>query len=137
MKGKKGIEKAPQLGFHDHQGDQKSQSSDLRNDEMDLLLLGCDLDAGQESEAGEFSDRKFNVASIFSDKSEVIQAASSARPSAAQIQQPNSKAGGASIQESTGDRDAKKQVEDSMAPAEGNEINKVESTDAEPGVQIS
>ena len=32
------------------------------------------------------------------------------------------------------DRDAKQQVEDSMPPVEANEINKVESTDAEPGV---
>ena len=97
MKGKKGMEKGPQLRLDDHQGDQKSQSSDAHNDEMDLLLLGYGLDPGQESEAGEFSDRKYNVASIFSEKSEVIQAASSARPSAVQIQQPNLKADGTGV----------------------------------------
>ena len=67
----------------------------------------------------------------------MVQVAASARPSAAQIQQPNSKADGVSVQKSPGDGDAKQQVDDSMPPAEGDGINKVESADAEPGVEIS
>jgi len=68
-----------QLRLNDHQGAQNLRSGTLLGDDMDLLLRGCGLDDGEPSELQDPSDRKYNLESIFSEKSERILARSAAR----------------------------------------------------------